>query len=59
MTNENFRPRRPQNPDDMDETNEVNSALNMNEEYRNLLKSSLLKLFNQSQKMAALYQSGG
>ena len=43
----------------LDEAQKILNALNMNEEYRNMLKNSLLKLFSHSQKIAALYQSAG
>ena len=39
------------------EAQKILNALNMNDKYRDLLKSSLLKLFGHSQKIAALYQS--
>lgn len=47
----------------LSEAQRILDALDMNEEFRSLLKSSLLKLFNHSKKIAALYpgsyQSGG
>jgi len=43
----------------LSEAQEILNALDMNEEYRSLLEVSLLKLFSHSQKIAALYQSGG
>ncbi len=41
------------------EAQKILNSLRMNEEYRSLLEASLLKLFSHSQKIAALYQSGG
>lgn len=41
------------------EAQKILQRLGMNEEYRDLLGASLLKLFSHSQKIAALYQSGG
>lgn len=41
------------------EAQKILNALGMNEKYRGLLKASLLKLFNHSQKIAALYQPAG
>ena len=41
------------------EAQRILNALDMNEESRSLLETSLLKLFNHSQRIAALYQSGG
>ena len=43
----------------LDEAQKILNSLGINEEYRGLLENSLLKLFNHSQKIAALYQSGG
>jgi hypothetical protein len=43
----------------LDEARKILNSLDMNEEYRGLLEVSLLKLFSHSQKIAALYQSGG
>lgn len=42
----------------LNEAQKILNALNMNNEYRGLLKNSLLKLFGHSQRVAALYQSG-
>jgi geranylgeranyl diphosphate synthase, type I len=42
----------------LSEAQKILDNLGMNEEYRSLLGISLLKLFNHSQRMAALYQSG-
>ena len=39
------------------EAQKILNSLDMNEEYRSLLEKSLLKLFNHSQRIAALYQS--
>jgi len=41
------------------EAEKILNNLKMNEEYRHLIKNSLLKLFNHSQRMADLYQSNG
>ena len=43
----------------LNEAQKILNALDMNEEYRKMLEASLLKLFSHSQKIAALYQSGG
>jgi len=43
----------------LNEAQKILNSLNMNDEYRGLLKNSLLKLFSHSQKIAALYQSAG
>jgi geranylgeranyl diphosphate synthase type I len=40
------------------EAQKILNAMDINEEYRGLLKGSLLKLFNHSQKIAGLYQTG-
>ena len=42
----------------LNEAQKILNALDMNEEYRSLLQSSLLKLFNHAQRIAVLYQSG-
>ena len=43
----------------LNEAQKILHGLGMNEEYRGLLKDSLLKLFNHSQRIASLYQSAG
>jgi geranylgeranyl diphosphate synthase, type I len=43
----------------LNEAQKILNALDMNEEYRSMLRASLLKLFSHSEKIAALYQSGG
>ena len=43
----------------LNEAQKILNALGLNEEYRGLLKGSLLKLFSHSQRIAALYQSAG
>lgn len=42
----------------LNEAQKILNSLDMNEEYRSLLKVSLLKLFNHSQRIAESYQSG-
>jgi len=42
----------------LNEAQKILKALNMHEEYRELLGASLLKLFSHSERIAALYQSG-
>ena len=41
------------------EAQKILKGLEINEEYRSLLEASLLKLFNHSEKIAALYQPAG
>jgi geranylgeranyl diphosphate synthase type I len=43
----------------LSEAQKILNSLKMNEEYRSLLKASLLKLFNHAQRIATLYQSDG
>ena len=43
--------------DRLKEAQKILNGLSMNDEYRRLLEASLLKLFNHSQRIAALYQS--
>jgi len=43
----------------LSEAQKILNGLDMNDEYRRLLEASLLKLFSHSQRIAALYQSGG
>ena len=40
----------------LNEAQKILKSLKMNDEYRNLLNASLLKLFNHAERIAALYQ---
>ena len=43
----------------LNEAQKILNALKINDEYRNLLGASLLKLFSHSERIATSYQSGG